>query len=88
MALGAQRGHVLHIVFYSILWSVGGGVVSGLVLALAMNKVVAQWAEGSSRDPLMLVGATLVLSAVAAVACAIPARRASRVDPMEALRYE
>jgi ABC-type antimicrobial peptide transport system permease subunit len=88
MALGAQRGHVLNIVFTAILASVGGGVVAGLVLALAMNKVVAHWAEGSSRDPLMLVGATLVLGAVAAVACAIPARRASRVDPMEALRYE
>jgi predicted permease len=88
MALGAQRGHVLKIVFYSILVSVGGGVIAGLVLALALNKVVAQWAEGSSRDPLMLVGATLVLSAVAAVACAIPARRASKVDPMVALRYE
>jgi putative ABC transport system permease protein len=88
MALGAQRGHVLNIVFTSIFASVGGGVVAGMVLALAMNKVVAHWAEGSSRDPLMLVGATLVLGAVAAVACAIPARRASQVDPMEALRYE
>lgn len=88
MALGAQRGHVLHIVFTSILAAVGGGVVAGLVLALAMNKVVAQWAEGSSRDPLMLVGATVLLGAVAALACLIPARRASKVEPMEALRYE
>jgi len=88
MALGAQRGHVLNIVFTSILAAVGGGVVTGLVLALALNKVVARWAEGSSRDPLMLVGAMALLSAVAVVACLIPARRASRVDPMEALRYE
>ena len=88
MALGAQRGHVLNIVFKSILASVGGGVVAGLVLALSLNKVAAQWAEGSSRDPLMLVGATVLLGAVAAVACLIPARRASRVDPMVALRYE
>jgi putative ABC transport system permease protein len=88
MALGAQRGHVLKIVFHSILISVGGGVIAGLVLALALNKVLAQWAEGSARDPLMLVGATVVLSAVAAVACMIPARRASRVDPMVALRCD
>ena len=88
MALGAQREHVLKIVFASTLASVGGGVGLGLVLALALNKVVAYWAEGSSRDPLMLVGATVLLSAVAGIACAIPARRASRVDPMVALRYE
>ena len=88
MALGAQRGHVLNIVFMSMVLSVGGGVAAGLVGALALNRVVAEWAEGSSRDPLMLVGATLLLAAVAALACAIPARRAARVDPMTALRYE
>jgi putative ABC transport system permease protein len=88
MALGAQRGHVLKIVFRSVVVSLSGGVLVGLVLALALNKVVANWAEGSSRDPLLLAGATLLLGAVAAVACMIPARRASRVDPMVALRYE
>jgi len=88
MALGAQREHVLQIVFRSMLLSVGGGVAMGLILTLALNKVVAHWAEGSSRDPWTLVGATLVLSLAAAVACAIPARRASRVDPMVALRCE
>jgi putative ABC transport system permease protein len=88
MALGAQRGHVLKIVFVSTILSVVGGVTSGLVLAVALNKVLAQWAEGSSRDPLTLVGATVVLAIAAGIACAIPARRASRVDPMSALRYE
>jgi len=88
MALGAQRGHVLKIVFRSVVMSLCGGVLVGLVLALALNKVVANWAEGSSRDPLLLAGATLLLGAVAAIACMIPARRASRVDPMVALRYE
>jgi putative ABC transport system permease protein len=88
MALGAQRNHVLRIVFISTIFSVVGGVAAGIVLSVALNKVLAQWAEGSSRDPLMLVGATLLLAFVAAIACAIPARRASRVDPMTALRYE
>jgi len=88
MALGAGRRHVLEIVFRSMMVSVCGGVASGLLLALALNRLVAHWAEGSSRDPLMLLGAILLLSAVAAVACLIPARRASRVDPMVALRYE
>jgi putative ABC transport system permease protein len=88
MALGAPRGSVLRIVFASILANVGGGVAVGLLLALSLHRVAAHWAEGDSRDPLMLLGATLALVAVAAVACAIPARRASRVDPMVALRYE
>jgi len=88
MALGAQRTHVLKIVFTSTLASVGGGILSGLILALALNKVVAHWAEGSSRDPLMLVGATVLLCVTAAIACLVPARRASQVDPMVALRYE
>lgn len=88
MALGAQREHVLGIVFRSIVPSVGGGVAGGLLLALALNNLAAHWAEGSSRDPLMLLASTLLLVAVAGVACLIPARRASSVDPMVALRYE
>jgi len=88
MALGAQRTHVLKIVFRATIASVAGGVGGGLVLALALNRVVAHWAEGSSRDPLMLVGVTALLAVVAAVACAIPARRAARIEPMEALRCE
>jgi predicted permease len=88
MALGAGRKHVLKIVFKSILGSVGGGVVLGAVLALVLNKAVAHWADGSAQDPLMLPAATLILALVAAIACAIPARRASRIDPMVALRYE
>jgi ABC-type antimicrobial peptide transport system permease subunit len=67
---------------------VGSGILAGIVLTLALQKVLAQWAEGSSRDPLILLAAIVVLGAVATIACALPARRASRVDPMTALRYE
>jgi len=88
VALGAQRTHVLRIVFASIVVSVGSGIAAGIVLTLALNKVLAQWAEGSSRDPLILLAVTLLLSLVAAIACSGPARRALRVDPMTALRYE
>jgi predicted permease len=86
MALGAPRTHVLRIVFASTVVSVGSGMVAGLVLTLSLQRVLAHWAEGSSRDPLVVVAAALLLSLVAFVACVVPARRASRVDPALALR--
>ena len=88
MALGAQREHVMRIVFSSMLVSVGSGIVAGLGLSLALNKILATWAVGSSRDPGILLAATLLLVLVAAIACALPARRASKVEPMAALRCE
>ena len=88
MALGAGRGHVLRIVFASTVVSVGSGIVAGLVLAVALNSVVQKWAQGNARDPLILLAGTALLVTVSAVACALPARYASRVDPMTALRYE
>jgi ABC-type antimicrobial peptide transport system permease subunit len=88
MALGAQRGHVLRIVFTSTVASVGGGILAGLLLAISLNRVQSHWAEGSSRSPLVLIAATILLALVATIACAVPARRASETDPMTALRYE
>jgi predicted lysophospholipase L1 biosynthesis ABC-type transport system permease subunit len=88
MALGAQRSHVLEIVFASTLMSVGSGIVAGVALSFALHKVLAQWAAGSSHDPLILLVVTILLTAVAAIACAVPARRASQVDPMTALRCD
>ena len=87
MALGAQRGHVLKIVFVSTVMSVGSGIAAGLALTIALHRVLAHWSEGSSRDPLVLLGVTFLLCVVAAIACAVPARRASQVDPATALRY-
>ncbi len=88
MALGAPRSHVLRIVFTSMGASVGIGIAVGLVLAVALNRVLAQWAEGSSRDPLVLVAVTVLLGGAGLLACAVPARRAAQADPMTALRYE
>jgi predicted permease len=88
LALGATRSHVLRIVFTSTVVSVGGGILAGVLLTLALHKVMASWAVESSRDPLMLMAATCVLSLVATFACAIPAWRASGVSPMKAIRYE
>jgi ABC-type antimicrobial peptide transport system permease subunit len=86
MALGAQRSHVLGIVYQSAAVSLGCGIGAGVILALALSKLFTHWAEGSSREPLILAGATLLLAMVAAVACALPARRAALVDPAVALR--
>jgi predicted permease len=88
MALGAQRAHVVRIVLASTVASIAGGIVGGLMLAIVLNKVLARWAEGSSRAPHVLFAAMLLLGLVAALACVLPARRASGVDPMTALRYE
>src|ERR1700738_1980434 len=55
MALGAGRGHVLRIVFASTLVSVGGGVVAGVALSVALSTILAKWAEGSVRDPIILL---------------------------------
>jgi predicted permease len=88
IALGAMRKDVLLIVFRSAVSSVGSGVLAGLIFALALNRVLARLIEGSFRSPVVLLAVTFVLIAVAALACLIPARRASSVDPMEALRYE
>jgi ABC-type antimicrobial peptide transport system permease subunit len=88
MALGASSGDVLWSVFSSMAASVGGGLLAGIVLTVALSNALARWAEGSSRDAFVLLGAAVVLSAVAAFACAGPARRASGTDPMAALRYE
>ena len=88
MALGAQRSHVLRIVFTSTLVSVGSGIAAGLTLAVASSKILEQWAQGNSRDPIILLAGTVLLSVVSGIASTMPARHASRVDPMTALRCD
>jgi len=88
LALGAQRLDVVRLVFLSTALSVGGGLLAGLGLSLALNRVLAKWAEGSVRDPMILFAVMLLMAVVSATACLLPARRASSVDPTTALRYE
>ena len=88
MALGAMRKDVLLMVFRSAAMSVAGGVLTGVVLTITLNRVLARWIQGSSLDALILVGVILLLVATSGLSCFIPARRASSVDPVVALRYE
>jgi predicted permease len=88
VALGAQRGHLLRIVFTSTLGSVSSGILAGMGLSLALSRILAKSAEGYVRDSVILLAGILLLGLVSGIACAIPARRASEVDPMTALRCE
>jgi putative ABC transport system permease protein len=63
-------------------------VVCGVLLSLYASRALSKWTEGSVQSPLIFLGVTLALVATAALAAWIPARRASSVDPMSALRYE
>jgi predicted permease len=88
MALGAQGRDVLKIVFASAGISVGFGIAAGLALSFALNRIIARWVDNGSASPLILLAVSLLLLGVAALACLFPARRASAVDPMIALRCE
>jgi putative ABC transport system permease protein len=89
MALGAQGSDVLGMVIRVGLTLVGIGVGLGLLVSLALGKVIATQLWGvSAYDPWTLMCVPILLIVTGLVACWVPARRASRVDPLVALRYE
>lgn len=89
MALGAQAGDVLRLVLAQAIALIVIGVVLGLGGSLILTRVLASLLYGvSSTDPITYVLVTILLVAVALLACYVPARRAVKVDPVQALRYE
>ena len=89
MALGAQRRDVMRMVLKKGMRPALTGIAIGIGASLALTRLMASLLfEVRAADPATFIVVPLILAAVALAACYIPARRATRVDPMTALRYE
>jgi putative ABC transport system permease protein len=89
MALGAQPGDVFRLALQRGAFLIVCGIAVGSAIALALTRLMANLLFGvSASDPVTFAAVAVLLSAVALLACYVPARRATRVDPLVALRYE
>jgi putative ABC transport system permease protein len=89
MALGAQPGDVFRLMLKKGLTLIVVGLVIGVAAALALARVLASLLYGvTPTDPMTFAAVSLLPAVIGSVACYIPARRATRIDPMTALRYE
>ncbi|MCP5114149.1 MAG: FtsX-like permease family protein, partial [bacterium] len=89
MALGAERANVLKIVGKEVLELTLAGVAMGIIAAMGLTRFLEGQLHGvSPTDPATFCVVSILLVSVAAVACYFPARRATRIDPLVALRYE
>jgi putative ABC transport system permease protein len=88
-AVGADRRHIRNLVFAEGFRLIAGGVILGTAAALLLSRVLRSFLFGVGvTDPLTFLGVGLLFAAVALLACWVPVRRASTVDPIEALRYD
>ncbi len=89
MALGAARGNVLRLILREVLILVGAGVAVGVPAALVLGRLVESQLFGvKAKDPVVMLLAVAVIVCVSVLAGYLPARRATRIDPVNALRYE
>jgi putative ABC transport system permease protein len=89
MALGAQARDVLKLVLFQGMKMIVAGLAIGLFAAFTLTRVMKNLLYGvSATDPLTFAAVSLLLAAIALLACYIPARRAMKVDPLTALRHE
>jgi ABC-type antimicrobial peptide transport system permease subunit len=89
MALGAQSGDVVRLIFQQGFLQIAVGMVFGLAIAAGVSRLLSMILfDVKPRDPATFGAVVLVLSATGLLACLIPARRATRVDPIIALRTE
>jgi ABC-type antimicrobial peptide transport system permease subunit len=89
MAIGARPSEVLRLVLARMAALLMAGAILGLALAIAAGQVLASVIyQASPRDPLALAAVALTMSGIGILSCWAPARRALRIDPMVALRYE
>jgi ABC-type antimicrobial peptide transport system permease subunit len=89
IALGAQPSQIMRLVVGRGLWLAGIGIAVGVVGALVMARLLVFMLAGvSPHDPLTFTGVALLIAGVSVAACYVPARRAMRIDPIAAVRYE
>jgi putative ABC transport system permease protein len=88
-AVGAHQGDIRNLIFGEGFRLIAGGVVSGIAAALLLSRVLRSFLfQVEPTDPITLIAVGLLFAAVALLACWVPTRRAAKVDPLEALRYE
>jgi len=89
LALGAEPGSILRLVMLDVISVVAGGLLAGIAISVAVTRLLQELLFGiGPRDTVTLVVAVAALSVVALVAGYLPGRRATKIEPMEALRYE